>query len=602
MAPEEVSSRVFDYVIVGGGTAGLVVAARLSEDPSVTVGVIEAGEWHPDAPGINIPGMMGSVIGNPQFDWAFMTVPQRHANNRPIFQPRGKGLGGSSLVRPTCRTRRTQPRLQNSLEALGNKGWNWQEFLKYFKKAETTLPPSDLGPEHKLEKPSSEWHGESGPVVKGYPTRFVGHHTPFTQAFEEIGIPRNPDSASCLQSDGNNIGSATVICSIDARTATRCHSGIAYYAPNAARKNLVVLTKSHAARIVFSPGSSPLTATGVEFLHEGKTYVAQARKEVILSAGAFQTPQVLELSGIGKKEVLSQHGIETLVDLPGVGENLREWSLLDHPFVTTSHEMNDEYESIDLIAQDPQLAAKQFELYAAKQGVLSTTPAALCAFIPPKTIATEERLQQWKEKAAQSVQNAPPGLKKQLELQLQWLLDPSSAVAELAPFAGFYPGSGITPTPKVHYSSMICCISHPFSRGSVHIASADPTAPPAIDANFFANPLDLDILLAVLKTGLKLYETAPVRGSVVRQFCPTPEQSASDEALIEYIKNHCSCLYHPLGSASMLPREDGGVVDPTLKVYGTANVRVVSVFFVMSTARGANGFGASRLMPPSCRS
>ncbi|KAI0709492.1 GMC oxidoreductase [Earliella scabrosa] len=562
--PDELTSQPYDYIIVGGGTAGLPVAVRLSEDPSVTVAVIEAGDWHATVDGINIPGMAGQTLMKPELDWAFMSVPQKYANNRPIYQPRGKGLGGSSGLNFLGNTRAGAAEY-DAIEALGNPGWNWQEFLKYFKKSETTLPvPTDLGPEYKLVEPNPKWHGDSGPLKKGYPHIYAAHHIPFTEAFEEIGVPRNPDPYG-----GSVTGCATVFACVDSSTGTRSYSGSAYYAPNADRKNLTVLTNAHVARIVFRPGSSPLVATGVEFIHGDKTYVVQVKKEVIVSAGAFQTPQILELSGIGNKDILSKYGIETLVDLPGVGENLQ-----DHPFINTTHEMKPEYKSVDIIPQEPALVAEQAELYKSKKGFFATVAAALYAFVPTKQFATDEQLQEWKEKAAKSAQAAPPGLKKQIEKQIEWLADPSSAEGEISPFAGFYFGSGLQPVPKTHYSSVICSISHPFSRGSVHIASADPKAPPAIDPNCLSNPLDLELLLGVLKAALKLYDTAPLRSSVVSQFCPTAEQSASDAALVEYIRNHCGCLYHPLGSAAMLPREDGGVVDPQLRVYGTVNVRV----------------------------
>ncbi|KAI0636746.1 GMC oxidoreductase [Trametes polyzona] len=542
---EQFSSIKFDYIIVGGGTAGLVLAARLSEDPSTNVGVIEAGSWDPNVPAINVPGLCGSILGNPEYDWAFMSVPQKHANNRAVFQPRGKALGGSSMV---------------AIEALGNPGWNWDGFLKYFKKSETTLPTApDAAKAYGLASPDSQYHGDSGPIVKGYPTWFNPLHVPFLETLEKLGVPRNPDP-----DNGNNMGAVTSFVAVDSRTATRSYAANAYYEPNSSRKNLVVLTNATVSKINFRPGSSPLVATSVEFLHSGQKYIAAARKEVILAAGSFQTPQLLELSGIGNRELLNKRGVQTLVDLPS-----------DHVYVYSIHEIDPQYETVDF-ARDPEEAVRQQELYKSGKGYLTSALASLFGFVPAKTFATEDQLRDWKARALATVQDVPDGLKKQLELQIQWFLDPNSAEAELLPFPGFFLGSPVKPEPNTRYSSMVSTILHPLSRGSVHISSADPMAAPAIDPNYFSNPLDLEMLTALLKSTLKLYETSPFGDPVRKQVAPTPEVAASDDALKEYIKDNCGCVYHPLGTASMLPREDGGVVDPQLRVYGTANVRVVS--------------------------
>ncbi|KAI9060841.1 GMC oxidoreductase [Trametes sanguinea] len=565
LSAKEFSSRKFDYVIVGGGTAGLVLAARLSDDPTVNVGVIEAGEWDPNVDAINIPGLCGSILGNPRYDWGFTSIPQQYANGRQIPQPRGKALGGTSMLN-FLGWNRASAREYDAIEALGNPGWNWNEFLKYFKKSETAVPLSpEAARQNDFVAPDPDFHGASGPVVKAYPTWLNPLRSTFLQTLEKLGVPRNPDP-----DNGYNLGGTTTYLSVDPRKAIRSSSASAYYQPHAHRQNLAILTNALVAKLNFEPGSNPLQAIGIEFLHDGKTYQAKARREIILAAGSFQTPQILELSGIGNKNILERHGIEALVHLPGVGENLQ-----DHVKIFSIYEIDPKYETVD-DALDPEVLAREKELYETQQGYLSSALVSLFAFIPAKSFASEQQLSEWKEKALAAAQDAPPGLKKQLMHQIEWFLNPEAVEGELLLFPGFYRGTRYNPETGARYSSMVSSIMHSLSRGTVHITSPDPTAYPAIDPNYFSKPVDLDMLLAVLKFALeKVYRTAPLSDVVRRQVAPTLEECASDESLQEYIRDNCSCVFHPVGTAAMMPREDGGVVDPQLRVYGTANVRVV---------------------------
>ncbi|KAI0630490.1 GMC oxidoreductase [Trametes polyzona] len=597
--PEEFVSAPFDYVVVGGGTAGLVVANRLSEDPSVRVGVIEAGDWDPNVDAINIPGMSGALIGNPKYDWAFMSVPQRNANNRLVYQPRGKALGGSSMLN-LLGFHRAPAAEYDAIEALGNPGWNWEEFLKYMKKSESAKPfVPEFAQKYSFPNPDMKWHGTSGPLAKSYPVYFNPLHEAFVNTLEELGVPRNSQP-----SGGVNVGTGVSYASVDPVTATRSYSASAYYEPVAHRPNLVLITGALVSKVVFDKGTSPLVATGVEFIKDGKAYIAAARKEVILSAGSFQSPQLLELSGIGNKEILSKHGIETLIDLPSVGENLREsdprtrsapsidvlqrWILSstsltaqklmrvyqDHIFVPTIFEIDSSYDTIDF-AQDPEEAQKQRALYLQQKGYLASTLAALFGFLPSKVFSSEENRRKWNEIAAETLEQAPQGLRKQLEYQIKWFNDEASAEGELIPFPGFFLPTGLRPEPQKRYGSLICALMHPLSRGSVHISSSDPAAPPLIDPNYLSNPADLQVVLDILKFALKLWHTGEYGAAARKQVAPTAKDCESDEALAEYAKNSFSPVWHPLGTVAMLPKEDGGVVSPELKVYGTANLRVV---------------------------
>ncbi|KAH9945913.1 alcohol oxidase [Epithele typhae] len=512
-SPEDFAKAAYDYVVVGGGTAGLVVAARLTENPDITVAVVEAGGWDPNVPGVNIPGLVGSTLFNPNHDYAFFTVPQQNSNNRAVYQPRGKGLGGSSTLnflgmnRPWFVVACTILMSPSAIEALGNPGWNWESIVTYMKKSEKTysLDPG-VAKEFTIDLPDEKWHGTSGPLSKSYPTHFNALHTAITTTFDKVGIPLNSEPNS-----GDLLGSSMQFTSVDPTTATRSHSASAYYLPNAERKNLHVLINSPVSKITFVPDSSPLVANGVEVVNDGRKFHLAARKEVIVCAGAFQSPQVLELSGIGNKTILEKHGIQTLLDLPSVGENLQ-----DHIFSCIINEI------------DPAL-----------------TPS-----ISP-WLKTRRRSRKFR------VYNSLPRMRKQLEIQRKWFHDPKSGEAEFIPFPGFFLPTGLKMTPGMRYSSMTGVILHPTSRGLLW------------------KPARPGVLLAIVKFGLKLYATAPWADVVRAPVAPSAEQRASDEGLVQYIKDTCCPVYHPVGSVSMLPREDGGVVDPRLRVYGTANVRVI---------------------------
>ncbi|KAI0743800.1 GMC oxidoreductase [Daedaleopsis nitida] len=562
------ASTVFDYIIVGAGTAGLVVAARLSEDPSVQVGVIEAGDWDPSIPGVSIPG-------NPRHDWNLYTVPQQHANGKALPLPRGKGLGGSSTLN-IAMLDRAPAHEYDAIEALGNPGWNWNEFLKYFKKSETAQPSDpEHAAKHALTEPNTNWHGTSGPLLKSYPLHFAlgPLQEKIVRAHENLGVPFNVEA-----SNGNKTGYTQLFTCVDSATATRTNSATAYYVPNAHRENLMVLTGAVASKITFKTGISPLQATGVEFIFGAEKHHVCVSKEVILSAGSFQSPQILELSGIGNREVLSQHGVETLVDLPAVGENLQvipTISDVEHIHVPVLVEVNPQYETLDALRQ-PEVAARAMELYSKKQGpMIAVAAASSYSFIPASTFMSMRQIEKWTNGAQAVKEQAPAGLQKQYDTQIKLFRHLASAEGEVMPFPGFLPRIPMEPTPGTGYLTLVAAILHPLSRGSVHIASGDPLIAPAIDPSFLSRQEDLDVLLAITKFALKLTQTEPLSGAVRKLCSPTPDVAASDDALVRHIKENYGCVHHPVGTASMLPKEDGGVVDPELRVYGTLNVRVV---------------------------
>ena len=323
----------FDYLIAGGGTAGLTIAARLSENPQVLVGVVEAGTDHTEDPLVLTPDLAPQMWENPEYDWIFKTTPQTHGNDRVIAHPRGKQLGGSSAINFEYWTHASRQDIDN-WGALGNPGWSWQELFPYFLKSETYNPP----PTYVSEQVDTTFiepavHGTSGPVQDSFPPFYDNFYRAWVPTYENLGLGPTGDPK-----DGIAIGAYNTLLSIEPMNASRSYAGTAYYKPNADRPNLKVLTGAFVTKINFAPSQKPLTATGIDYTVEDQKYTVSAKKEYIISAGAFQSPQLLELSGIGGKSLLESHGIEVLHDNPNVGENLQDHLLLPLGFKASAGE------------------------------------------------------------------------------------------------------------------------------------------------------------------------------------------------------------------------------------------------------------------------
>ena len=317
----------FDYLIAGGGTAGLTLAARLTEDPDIVVGVIEAGLDRTDDPNVLIPGFTPIMWDNPDYDWIFETVPQTHGNNRVVNHPRGKQLGGSSAINFNYFTHASQQDI-NDWGKLGNPGWSWNELFPYFLKSENYSSPSaSISEQVDTTFIQPPLHGENGPIQDSFPLFYDNFYKAWEPTYKYLGLGPTGDPKGWIA-----IGAYTTLLTIDAKNASRSYAGNAYYKPNAARPNLKVLTGAFATKIVLAAFKTPLIATGVTFTVSGNTYTASAPGEVIVCAGAFQAPQILELSGIGNMSLLKSKGIDVLYDNPNVGENLQDHILLPLAF------------------------------------------------------------------------------------------------------------------------------------------------------------------------------------------------------------------------------------------------------------------------------
>jgi choline dehydrogenase-like flavoprotein len=380
---------------------------------------------------------------------------------------------------------------------------------------------------------------------------------------------------------------------VDRVTHTRSHAAAAYLGPDVLqRENLRVVTGARVEKIIFDTSSDTLTATGITFIKDSQTYTVRITHEVILAAGATQTPQLLELSGIGNASLLQSHGIRPLVDLPSVGENLQ-----DHGSIAFGYEVADGMPSGDM-ARDPAVAAAAMVAYQKDgSGPLGMVPMA-SAFMPCLDFAEAQR-----ENLTQTVndlledQNLPTMYQKQYTVLRDMLLDPNepTAMYVLAPFQ-ILPRAG--PNPRDIFSmshpgsfiSITSLLSHPFSRGSVHLASSDPTAAPVIDAGILRHPADLELHARHSIWMGKIAETEPMASLLKpggdRLHMPQKLDVTDLERAQELCKELVLSMYHVCGTCAMMPREDGGVVDPRLKVYGTRNVRVVDASVFPLVPRG----------------
>ncbi|KAJ7156148.1 GMC oxidoreductase [Mycena filopes] len=567
-AQEEVASKTFDYVIIGGGTAGLALASRLSEDPSVTVAVLEAGEANIGDPNILVPAQFGKTFTDPKYDWAFPTEKQKHSNDKEFIWSRGKGLGGSSGMNFLVWMKPPAADV-DAIEKLGNPGWNWQEYMKYSQRSETFHPPAQEQMDAYPHTYDTELHGTSGPIHTTIPFHYHTVDALFQETLANKGLKTIKDPYG-----GDTNGTWIANANMDPRTWTRSYSTTAYFLPAHDRPNLRVLTGAVATRVLFDDAvdGQQLTATGVEFQHDGRKCQVSAGTEVILSAGAIQSPKILELSGIGRPEVLEKIGVPVKIELAGVGENVQE-----HTFLGVSFELVGSPETYDRM-RDPEYKAEALKLHAQRRGPQRMGITSFAYF--PLTSASTDAPALVEGAAAEVLAsgNVPPGLREQLDMQMSCLRDDTRVDLQLIGFPGFFTALS-TPEPQASYCTILAFLNHPFSRGTIHAKSANPFDPPTIDPRYFEKDFDLEMLVQHVKYIRTMRDTEPFKSGVVREVDPGLEYN-TDQEIREYIKNTHASSWHTVGSCSMLPLENQGVVDPNLRVYGTHNLRVVDISII----------------------
>ncbi|WP_428408287.1 GMC family oxidoreductase [Hyphococcus sp.] len=498
------SAGEFDYVIVGAGSAGCTLASRLSEDPCVTVCVLEAGG--PDTnPLIHAPIGFAFFGENTPLNWRFETKPQKHLNNRNGHQPRGKTLGGSSSINAMIYIRGSRADYDRWADH-GAAGWSWEDVFPYFLKAEDNQRGSDAH------------HSIGGPLT----VSDLRYKNPlsdvFLEAASELQLPSNADFNGETQ-DGMGYYQVTQ------RDGQRCSAARAYLHPAMERPNVTVITDAHTERVVFDGKC----ATGVHFSHKGALKTVKAKREVILSAGAFQSPQLLQLSGIGPAEHLQQHGIDVIADRRQVGENLQDH--LDWAAIYKT-------KSPDTIGMHMAMAMRALPALNAyrkrREGPFTSNLAEAGGFL--KTDPSEP----------------------ETDVQLHFLpaiVDDHGRKKHL--------GGGI---------SCHVCVLRPKSRGTVRLASPDPHAPPAIDPNFLSDEDDLKRLKKGARIVERIFDAPAMKA--VRGKRLYLEEPADDAALEADIRARSDTIYHPVGTCRMGSDADA-VVDPQCRVNGVEGLRVI---------------------------
>lgn len=556
----------YDYIVAGGGLAGLVVASRLSEDADVQVAVIEAGPSGEGDANLTTPAanLYSSSVGT-DLDWAYKTSPQHGLNGRQATWPRGKVLGGSSAINGLYMIRPNQIEvdawadLVNTTTAKSK--WGWDNLVKYMKKSETFTPPrhsivstlnSEAGQGANVLQYNADSRGSQGPIHVTWPGEQYANCGAYVQAVNNLGVPLNADPYG-----GNNTGPFVCTSEINPSNWTRSFSRTGYLDPVlGARPNLHVLVGYQVTKIHFdTSNATSAVATGVSYsAGDGQaTYTANATNEVIVTAGAIGSPQLLQLSGVGRKSDLQSAGVQQVIDLPGVGYNLQ-----DHLSTSIT--------------------------YAPANGVT----------IPPSKITNDPVTDSYVNDAtayldintvlggAQPAQSFLSSLKSSISNSVSSYQAPPTVQAGyravLNTMAGLLPSVGpIEVLLADTYGSiqLQVALQHPVSRGSVIIGSNNPFDYPTIDAGYLSDPSNLDqqMLRSGFQAARRIGQTAPLKSMLGSESTPGTNVQ-SDDDWNTFIAQNAGTEYHPSSTCAMLPKNLGGVIDEDLLVYGTSNLRV----------------------------
>ncbi|KAI0379626.1 putative GMC oxidoreductase [Hypomontagnella monticulosa] len=534
--------ETFDYVIAGAGTSGLVVANRLSEDPNIQVAVIEPGGDVRNNPNVTDVTAFTSAF-NTAIDWQYSTTPQPGGDNKSIPFHAGKAIGGTSTINGMTYIRGDKAEF-DAWESLGNDGWNWDTLYSYMKRVENFTPPTEAQSAAGASF-DAEYHGDSGPLKTGFPFQLINgsFHETAQQAWENLGYPLIPDV-----NGGETRGFSIWPQTLDRDANIREDAARAYYYPVEKRSNLKII-KGTVTKLTWADpttNSDTLTADGIEYLDaNGKTVAITATKEVILSAGAVRSPLILEGSGVGNPDILEKLGIETKIELPGVGEHLQ-----DQPNTVIAYSS-----TLNMTGTVP------YATFASAEDMFRDQTSTIAA-------ATDAKLSEWAQKVSGANNGAISAtqLEKIFRIQHDLIFKFNVTIAET-----------ITSVSGDILLSAFWLLL-PFSRGSVHLKSVDQINNPAIDPKYYLIDFDLSVQIGLGRLSQELWYTSPISDLVNSNLVPGEEvlpRNATNAQWATYLASSLAPNHHPIGSASMMARELGGVVDSQLKVYGTSNVRVV---------------------------